>query len=121
MDRTPKGIARLDFIAHKARHKYRDRRPGVDVFWLERMRNDWVAYHAGADWMHGCPACPYGDVVQADNMRLRAEVERLHGVCREAAQRLRSLSGQPNHGPKSLLDHVADLERDALTREDGEG
>lgn len=45
-----------------------------------------------------------------------ASVERMNGVCREAAQRLRSLSNAPNHGPKSILDHVADLERDALAR-----
>lgn len=43
-------------------------------------------------------------------VRLRAKLERQHQMCREAAQRLRSLSNATNDGPKTVLDHVADVE-----------
>jgi hypothetical protein len=44
--------------------------PRVYAMWVADMRNAWVAYHAGAEWMN-----PWRETLQ-DNARLTAEVER---------------------------------------------
>ncbi len=68
------------------------RRSWVLISATARMRNAVVAYHAGEPWMH--PAAFHAgvsratdlmdDAMQAENARLRAEVERLRGLCAEA-------------------------------------
>ncbi len=97
-DATPPGHDGEDLGAENARLRAE----------VERREQEYQRLYAQRDRIH------------AMHLDARAEMERLQGVCREAAQRLRSLSSAPNHGPKSVLDHVADLEQDALTREGGE-
>ncbi len=48
--------------------------------------------------------------LSAQAKRLRAELAKHKAVQREAAQRLRDMTGHENRGPKSLLDYVAEME-----------
>ena len=75
---------------------------------LSRMRNAFVAFHAGAPWMTGASR-GVAEAYAQEAARLGAEVRRLRSAQREAAQRLRAMSDLPNDRPKTLADHVEDV------------
>lgn len=68
-------VTALDWLAAKARLRHDPPPEGGRHFWAERMRNAWVAYHAGAPWMH--PGRSAMLRMAENNARLRTEVERL--------------------------------------------
>ncbi len=122
-------IASLDWIAAKARLRHDPPPEGGRHFWAERMRNAWVAYHAGAHWMRGdfelfqelTIAELRGVRAGEENARLTAEVERLRSGIRDLRQGLlRGLRPGDGAEPEPMTEVsgvVACL--DALAREDG--
>lgn len=117
-------------VAHKAFRaaKWIESQESPAGPWRERMRNAWVAYHAGAPWMSDTASAAIAlrgmdaDIghLQDDNKRLRAEVERLTKERDEA----RSQAEELRHEAMFEVDGVALIESwsftwDALARGDG--
>lgn len=97
-------VARLDYRAALVRLKYGHVPQGGRVFWAERARNAWVAYHAGAPWMSGASQ-GVAEAHAREAARLRAEVERLtaeRDKARKWLGRFRRLAGRARHALELL-------------------